>query len=634
MFEEKEGPESPGDVAGAAGASTDPFAAAMALSGASRSEADAYLKTQRHLVTLQYKYIADKEHFEVSHLRWRRFTEQMKGALQVMTAVMGLAAAVSLGLLAWGAAHSDGLRVNPFNVPPALAERGLTGQVVAARVIDRLSEFQSQTNTGRPARSYTNAWGDNAIKLQIPETGISLSELDSWLREKIGHETPLTGEVVRTPSGVTLTARTGTDGAVSVSGAEGDMDALTGKLAEAIYRLTQPYRYAIYLLRHEKRAADAAPIFHELTIHGGPEERRWSYNMWANATELSTGNHDVGLRMYQEAHAADPDATQPLPTIAQDLWRFGRLEEALQIMKERFAKLNTSAGKALTQASIDVAVGNYADALSTRMQSVQTGRLGLSQYVLLTALIETEIGMHEGSAARANLNRLPFGVDTDALTVDAAELMIESGAENWRAMADRAGQMAATLRTTTDHHSLLVNLAPPLALAQAKLGDLAAAENTIAPTPSDCYPCLVTRARVASLAGQHERSDWWFARAAAAGPSLPFAELEWGRVWLARGKPDEAIAQFKRASQKGPHFADPLEGWGEALMAKNQAHLALEKFEEADKYAPNWGRLHLKWGEALVYAGKKDEARAQLQKASTLDLTPSERAELSGIHHD
>jgi len=84
---------------------------------------------------------------------------------------------------------------------------------------------------------------------------------------------------------------------------------------------------------------------------------------------------------------------------------------------------------------------------------------------------------------------------------------------------------------------------------------------------------------------------------------------------LARGKPDEAIAQFTLANQKGPHFADPLEGWGEALMAKNQSHLALEKFAEAEKYAPNWDRLHLKWGEALAHSGNKDEAAKQFELA-------------------
>jgi len=98
---------------------------------------------------------------------------------------------------------------------------------------------------------------------------------------------------------------------------------------------------------------------------------------------------------------------------------------------------------------------------------------------------------------------------------------------------------------------------------------------------------------------------------------------------LARGKPDDAIAQFTISNKKGPHFADPLEGWGEALMAKNQSHLALAKFEEAQKYAPKWGRLHMKWGEALGYAGQPEKAKAQYALAAGLDLTPGEKVELA-----
>src|SRR5262249_4647575 len=143
---------------------------------------------------------------------------------------------------------------------------------------------------------------------------------------------------------------------------------------------------------------------------------------------------------------------------------------------------------------------------------------------------------------------------------------------------------------------------------EARLGKFASAEARIAPTPADCYRCLIARAGIAELKGERGRADFWFARAIADAPSIPFAYSNWGEALLARGKPDDAIVQFRLANRKGPHFADPLEGWCEALMAKNQSHLALAKFAEAEKYAPNWGRLHLKWGEALAYAGKREEA--------------------------
>jgi tetratricopeptide (TPR) repeat protein len=174
---------------------------------------------------------------------------------------------------------------------------------------------------------------------------------------------------------------------------------------------------------------------------------------------------------------------------------------------------------------------------------------------------------------------------------------------------------------------------PAVALAEAHMGNFADAEARLKSTPGDCYVCLRARAEVVALRKQDGRADYWFARATDAGPSMPFAEAEWGRALLDRGQPDAAIEKFAQANRIGPHFADPLEGWGEALMAKNQSHLALEKFAQAGKYAPNWGRLHLKWGEALVYAGEADEARAQFARAATLDLTPAEKSELARVNH-
>jgi tetratricopeptide (TPR) repeat protein len=589
------------------------------------AEVAAFLADQRHMLADQRHHL----HEQLKQLHLGIFEKWLSVLLKLATLVVGLAVAGGAGWVVREASRADGLRVEPFSVPPDLAANGLTGQVVAARMIDRLSELQAQTNTGRPARTYSNTWGDKAIKLEIPETGVSLEELDSWLRAKLGHETSLSGEVVRTPSGVTLTARAGGGGAVSVSGPEADMTALTGKLAEAVYRLTQPYRYAIYLMRHETRPADAAPIFGELALHGNAEERRWSYNMWANATEIADHDHDLGLRMYRKAHEADPDAIQPMSTLASDLSRFGRIEESLQIQKEGVAIARKSDPSAR-----EPDLANYSDNLARAVDRLRNGVRGISKSILVGQLASAQTNLHQLSAARANLAEVPPDVDLDPVNKTRAELEIGLDAEDWHGVLAHAGDMAAYLKAyPRDRHFALVSLAPLLALAQAHLGDFPAAERTIALTPEDCDPCLTTRAQIAELHHQRARADFWFARAVAEAPSFPFAFHDWGRALLARGQPDAAIEKFKLANERAPHFADPLEGWGEALMARNQSHLALAKFAEAEKYAPNWGRLHLKWGEALAYAGKPAEARAQLLRAAALDLTPSEKSELVRLGH-
>ncbi len=166
-------------------------------------------------------------------------------------------------------------------------------------------------------------------------------------------------------------------------------------------------------------------------------------------------------------------------------------------------------------------------------------------------------------------------------------LQMETALENWQVVVATEPSVEKALNPTLDLNAYVgTQLWPFLALAKAKLGDTPGAEAVIATTASDCYDCVRMRGDIAAIEGSWGRADYWFARAVHDGPSLPFAETDWGQALLARGKPDDAIAKFTLANQKGPHFADPLEGWGEALMAKNQSHLALAKFAEAEKYAP------------------------------------------------
>ena len=78
--------------------------------------------------------------------------------------------------MVWDAAHSSGLIIEPFAVPPDMAAKGLTGQVVASQMLDKLTAMQDATDSTRPPQSYANNWGNN-IKVEIPETGVSIGEL-------------------------------------------------------------------------------------------------------------------------------------------------------------------------------------------------------------------------------------------------------------------------------------------------------------------------------------------------------------------------------------------------------------------------------------------------------------------------
>ena len=168
-------------------------------------------------------------------------------------------------------------------------------------------QAQTQTISTSQAKSFANDWGRAGIKLDIPETGVSLTELDDFLREKLGHDSRLTGEIVRTASGLSLTARTGVEGAESVTGSEADLDGLVRQLSEKVYRLTQPYRYALYLASHD-RLAEAITVFMEAVAKTGPDAN-WivahGFGAWGH---LCQGNRTVSIHATRVAagHGCGP----------------------------------------------------------------------------------------------------------------------------------------------------------------------------------------------------------------------------------------------------------------------------------------------------------------------------------------
>ena len=198
-----------------------------------------FLTEQRALIAEQRHHLRE----ELKRVKLGVIDQRFSIALKAMTALVGLAIAGGLAFMTWDAFDSDGLVVEAFSVPPDFIQRGLNGQTVASRILDRLTEMQKQTNSQRAPQSIANYWGDD-IKVEIPETGISLGQLDRFLRERLGHPTHVTGEAVQTASGISLTARIRGGGSATVNGSGADFDELARNLGEAVYKLTQPSRVA------------------------------------------------------------------------------------------------------------------------------------------------------------------------------------------------------------------------------------------------------------------------------------------------------------------------------------------------------------------------------------------------------
>jgi tetratricopeptide (TPR) repeat protein len=613
---------------------------AEAAHGRLDPRAAAFLEKQSVLTDLQIEDLKREDRLRHWSLRVRHISDVLKLSFELALALIFTAIVFIIGAAIRSAADDNGVVIESFSVPPDLAAKGLTGDVIATKVLDRLSAMQAQTNSRRAASSYANNWGEN-IKVQIPDTGVSVGELNRFLHEWLGNQTHITGEIYRSANGIAITARAGSVASPSFTGSEDNLDKLIQQAAEAVYRTTQPYRYAIWLADHN-RAAEAGAVLQNVARTGSIHERAWAY-LGLGVQMQAQGDYAGSSAMMRQAIALEPDLLLAYDNLAGDEGSLQHDEQSVAIVREALADAERGGGHDLNPADVHVAnlldklnlafsLGDYIAARAFSRQVLSVPDLNSWENARLSDL-DACGAMHDYACVRRGWAELPPPANP------SVELNRNANLQGTYAVMGHWTESLAVAPTVTAELAKLGKLGafftvrsvdPTVAMADAELGDIRGAHATIDRTPLDCVTCLRVRGLIDALERRWSGAAYWYQRTVSAAPSPPFAYADWGAMLMMKGDVESAIAKFKEANSRAPHFADPLEMWGEALMQKNRSDLALEKFEEANRYAPNWGRLHLKWGEALFYAGRGDEARKQFVIASGLDLSQSDKSALHG----
>jgi tetratricopeptide (TPR) repeat protein len=631
-------------------ASADPIEIAMSAQGETGSRGDAarrLLEAHERLAFTQTALAGNEL------LRARiRTARDFSVALLVLALLVGIAAAFI------SASRSRAIVIEAFAVPPELAARGLTGEVVAQRFLDRLGTIQRNSDSVRAPRSFANAWSGD-LRVQIPSTGVSFAEVSRSLRRWLGNETYVSGEVLRTDAGFTVTVRTSGHEPVQATGTVSDLDPTLLAAAERTFEQQQPYLFAIYI-EDLGRTEESLAISQRLARSGDASERAWGYNAWGLRL-LRMGRFEEGAARLQAGIRLDPTLAPlhfNLAVLELDRARDGRAPELLAVAAQRYAEAaERRTLKADAVASIRVAIDQIRAHLAADFDASAAHASRLLQLINYTqshragprlAAI-SYARLHRPSEARALLATHPLPPDELRLLsqqgsigelTGEAHYRIAEALEDWPAALRAAETLDRwqTQRGGMDAAKRPLRTWPWIALARARSGDIAGAEALAARLPADCYLCARTRGRVAALGGRQDEAEQWFRRAAAQAPQLPFAYSEWGEARLARRDFDGAATLFRRASEISPRWADPLKHWGDALALRAVSSRdrggmaeALRLYQEASGRAPRWGALHVEWGRALWYAGRRDEAREKLAAAERMDLSRADRARLERI---
>ncbi len=613
--------EAPQALAGA-----EAFAAAVAarMSASDRQVAhdtSAFLKEQTRLLETQRRHLEDEHASRLTQLRLtvaaakrKRYADYMRNALYTCIALLVVGVLLAAVRMTVEAMSDHGLVVEDFTVPSDLASRGVTSQALAEDLASRVAAIRAFTNSHSLTYSgEVRADQAGILKVQIPETGVSVDELEHFLHRWLGHETVVDGELREDAGGqVSIVLHIAGADPIVVSGSSADLDRLMQTAAENAFAVFDPVNDIIYLgatagTPEEYDAAVRYVHSARLTLSG--RDRAGGYTLVA-------GGDPDPRRALSEAMIpidTDPRLMVAWMTASNVSARLGHDEAAVQFARKWVATRRQdqptseqaaySGMIAVGRSVIDGATGDFG-ALRGYYQAVDRNSDQVTRRYADGAYVAALL--HDEAAAREDL-ALALAAGPPDSTVLQARWHVSSSAGDWTQALDAAkalvaaeeAQKSAALRSDPQRPefaarydlAVATQYRPLLAYAEAMTGDTTSATALISQTPTDCYLCVGTRAEIAAVAGDAATADRWFAEAVRQAPDLPMAYYEWGQALLVRGDLAGAARQFSLAHEKGPHFADPLKAWGDVLVKQGQPKEALAKYDEALKYAPNWAAL-------------------------------------------
>lgn len=542
---------------------------------------------------------------QTAELRTRQIGEWVRALLWAVLAIAAAAILVLIAVLLVRAARTDALVVQSFRVPPSMQARGLTGEVVATQLLDKLAEMQEQSESNRASSSYANNW-ENDLKIDIPNTGATAEQVWTLLRGWLGKETRISGEVIETSGGLALTARVGSQPGRRFVNQSGDLDALIAQGADLIYARTQPYRHAVSLSGASERKAEQFAALQRLTAHESAIERKWAYNGLSFSLR-GDGDFRGAIAMAIKALVIDPEMIPALGSLGGAHRLLGHEQQAVDLYARAIA-LKVGDGYdariiAGTRCWYRALIGQIMRDPAQLDQGADCLGASTSSISTLAPSMRIDGALMRGDPRPAlAFSQKPEGGATPeeaAFVTLAARLegeMLRGPSPRLATILD--DYLVARDKRNADPAASSRNIAtaptqswPVVARALAMLGRTGEAEALIGRTPRDCYGCVRTRGLVAEARGDRRGAQLWYLAAARLGPRLPAAFADWGRLLGQAGRYESAEVKLNEAVRLAPNWADPLKSWGDMLAAQGRRDDALGKYDAALKLAPAWQQL-------------------------------------------
>ena len=558
-----------------------------------------FFEAQSRLTDAQAHHL----HVQLARTRLGTAGDAFKVALQGATLVVVLSVVLLLGWIVRDATHDYTLTIETISVPPSLAARGYTAATVAEALrgkIDAVRKVANANSAGETADVHNGR--DEGLKVEIPETGLSLDQVQRFLHGYFGHSRILTGAVTDLSGD-----RIGLD--LQVSGAdpvtiEGDrhaVDAMLQKGAEAAFGTFDRFNFVLYLAATGRE--DDALAFAKRNIAAARTTQELADSL-SLAGDID-GDPHAQLARGAAAMEVDPTFWGVWEDTSAGSLRLGHDENALRyfrglatVRKEdqpRDHQPNFSAIHWRAQYMLSRMVGDYAAELHEVSNAVPRSVGNQSR---LTLSIMPLVELHDCAGAE---NRLWLATEIMAVTpyadAKARHDIARCRGDTFSAVAiarqilamdvARAGTGQQQTRGTA-LSSIAVIDRPRLAEDLIDAGQPNEAATILRTTPNDCYRCERLRGRVDAARGDTRNGDIRFANAIHQAPSLPFAYTDWAAAKLARYDVAGALRLADAALIRSPNYPEASALKGDIETALGNRSAALAAYRRARTLAPAW----------------------------------------------
>jgi tetratricopeptide (TPR) repeat protein len=572
----------------------DPIATGLVLSAAANNpqlipEAAAYLRDARTLVQHQIEKLREEDPIipvAVGEARLRRLALLLR---IIFFSIAGLTLLALAAIMIWGAARSHNVVVEVFDVPPSFVARGMTGRAVASGLLDELQRLRDATRSSYTPLEAQSAWASD-IKVIVPDTGISIGEIDHVLHARLGNDLTIQGELMETgPGRIALRVRGDGVSAKAFEGAPADLSKLTTQAAEWVYGQSQPHEYAAYLT-DTGRDQDALNFLPGAFARTQTDAQRAAIaNTWGVAYN-DLNRIPEAVAKYREAMSLKPRywrawsnliAAMPIADGEEATWREAQAFNAASDAAPSYDKPPVR-----MLAPTAVAARNHMLVIRSVLADISGTPGGTGTVAAASNLAASYADLHDWVNARRYADMTaPDDPMKKVITVQISGMeSIDRG--------DFASSIAPleTLRDIWNSSPLIQSYIfddCALGYAYGMVGRIADADAVFARN-GKWSECLAWHGAVLAHAGRQADAEQIWNDAISRMPHLPETYLQRGRWRAAHQDPTGAISDFSAAHAGSPQLADPLKAWGDVLVSLGRRQEALAKYDEALGYAPAW----------------------------------------------